>query len=110
MRRATPACPCPPSRLYDHDATCPAAPAARGAHATLARPRPPGKSDEGGRPRLHRRGVPRPHFEGPRHAFVGWLAALEGRDPRAAALARRELLDRHGIDVRLSARREGGRP
>ncbi|MEJ7636464.1 MAG: hypothetical protein WKF75_00365 [Singulisphaera sp.] len=55
---------------------------------------------------------PRPYLPsaGPRHAFVRWLNAVEDLDDRTAALASRELRQRHGISVRLASRCKGGRP
>jgi hypothetical protein len=47
-------------------------------------------------------------YEGPRHAFVKWLGAVEGLDFKAATKARQELARRYGILVSLSSRRPKG--
>ena len=47
-------------------------------------------------------------YEGPRHAFVKWLGAVEDLDYRAATTARQELAKRYGILVSLSSRRPKG--
>ena len=47
-------------------------------------------------------------YAGPRHAFVLWLAAVEGLDYKAATKARQELAKRYGVLVSLTSRRPKG--